>query len=350
MTGVNHTSAGSIDAVRHYLRMRERQPLKGLDDTIHAIHTGTEYAAELRLSDLRAAFGDAAQSPLTRQALIDIIVRETTDEITSDGIPILTPNVLVQGCTFIQGPNRDGYDDPEAAALNFAGLIADAILAAQPPAAPVETATKSAPVLGASQNTAERLPSSDAAEAGADTHCSAGTTERAKAIVEEAWRQTCAGPGEFDDYAVPLIAAALAEPQASADIVERAAQAIYETWAANRNVSEPWSEVVRLGHSIAQEARDEAKAVLAVLNEPQTAPKPVGISIKPMALSDGSTDYYVALTVGKREITPYKFKEEWQAQYEADSFRWLFLGAPKPDLLAYGPTSALSRPQSGGQA
>ncbi|HMI56396.1 MAG TPA: hypothetical protein VK494_09425 [Gemmatimonadaceae bacterium] len=46
-------------------------------------------------------------------------------------------------------------------------------------------------------------------------------TERAKAIVAEAWRQTCAGPGEFDDYAVPLIAAALssAEPQAAADTI-----------------------------------------------------------------------------------------------------------------------------------
>lgn len=42
-------------------------------------------------------------------------------------------------------------------------------LAAQPPATPVETATKSAPVLGASRNIAERPPSSDAAESGADT-------------------------------------------------------------------------------------------------------------------------------------------------------------------------------------
>lgn len=84
-----------------------------------------------------------------------------------------------------------------------------------------------------------------------------------------------------------------------------------------------------------------------LLNEPQEVPETVKISIKPMGLSDGSTDYYVALTVGKREITPYKFKEEWQAQYEADSFRWLLLGAPKPDLLAYGPTSTLSRPPRG---
>jgi hypothetical protein len=49
------------EAVRHYLRMREQQPLQGLGDTIHAIHTGTEYAAELRLSDLRAAIEGVAQ-------------------------------------------------------------------------------------------------------------------------------------------------------------------------------------------------------------------------------------------------------------------------------------------------
>lgn len=52
-----------------------------------------------------------------------------------------------------------------------------ALYAAQPPAAPVESATKSAPVIRAPQNTAERLPSSDAAGAGADTRCSAGTAE-----------------------------------------------------------------------------------------------------------------------------------------------------------------------------
>lgn len=61
------------------------------------------------------------------------------------------------------------------------------------------------------------------------------------------------------------------------------------------------------------------------------------VSIKPMALSDGSTDYFVSIMVGDREITPYKLREEWQAAYEADSFRWLLLGAEQPDILAYGP-------------
>jgi hypothetical protein len=43
------------------------------------------------------------------------------------------------------------------------------LLAAQPPAAPVESATKSAPVFLPPRNTGERLPSSDAAGAGAGT-------------------------------------------------------------------------------------------------------------------------------------------------------------------------------------
>lgn len=51
-----HCSAGneSLAAVRRYVEMRDAQPLKGLDETIHAIHTGTDFAAELRLPDLRA--------------------------------------------------------------------------------------------------------------------------------------------------------------------------------------------------------------------------------------------------------------------------------------------------------
>jgi hypothetical protein len=48
-----------------------------------------------------------------------------------------------------------------------------ALFAARPPAAPVETATKSAPVGSAPHNNGERLPNGDVAAAGADTWCSA---------------------------------------------------------------------------------------------------------------------------------------------------------------------------------
>lgn len=60
------------------------------------------------------------------------------------------------------------------------------------------------------------------------------------------------------------------------------------------------------------------------------------ISVKPMELSDDRTDYFVSISVGDREITPYVFRDEqFKAEYEAASFRWLLLGEPKPDLMAY---------------
>lgn len=42
-----------IERVRRYLAMRDEKPLRQMDDVINAIHTGTDWEAELRLSDLR---------------------------------------------------------------------------------------------------------------------------------------------------------------------------------------------------------------------------------------------------------------------------------------------------------
>lgn len=52
------------------------------------------------------------------------------------------------------------------------------------------------------------------------------------------------------------------------EMVERVARAIYETWARNRSVTEPWDEVRRLGHSIAEEAMSEARAAIEAMREP----------------------------------------------------------------------------------
>ncbi|MCW2194976.1 hypothetical protein AB7M45_007749 [Bradyrhizobium elkanii] len=81
------------------------------------------------------ASAEANIRDLSRDALIDIIMRETTDQIVADGWEKLgRPNVLVQGCMFIRRGVRtdptDGYVDPDAAAKKFAGFIADAILSA----------------------------------------------------------------------------------------------------------------------------------------------------------------------------------------------------------------------------
>lgn len=44
-----------VEAIRHYVAMRDAKPLRQLDDVIHSVHAGTEWEAELRLSDLRLA-------------------------------------------------------------------------------------------------------------------------------------------------------------------------------------------------------------------------------------------------------------------------------------------------------
>lgn len=69
---------------------------------------------------------------LTREALIDLVMRETTDEVTADGLPIARPNILEVGCRYVRNDPRLGYEKPAEAARAFAGLIADAVLKALP--------------------------------------------------------------------------------------------------------------------------------------------------------------------------------------------------------------------------
>ena len=42
----------AIQRVQHYVDMRLKQPLSQIGNSIHAIHTSTEWEAELLLSDL----------------------------------------------------------------------------------------------------------------------------------------------------------------------------------------------------------------------------------------------------------------------------------------------------------
>lgn len=40
----------------HYAQMRARQPLKGSGNSVHAIHLGTEFEAEITLEHVNAAY------------------------------------------------------------------------------------------------------------------------------------------------------------------------------------------------------------------------------------------------------------------------------------------------------
>lgn len=56
----------ALRALRPFARFAEqwdRQPLSRIDDNFYSIHTGTEYEAELRLSDCRAARAILAATP-----------------------------------------------------------------------------------------------------------------------------------------------------------------------------------------------------------------------------------------------------------------------------------------------
>lgn len=69
-----------------------------------------------------------------RDELIALIMDETTDDLIADGWDRLgKPNVLVQGCRYLRRKERaqagEGYENPEAYAKQFAGFIADRILA-----------------------------------------------------------------------------------------------------------------------------------------------------------------------------------------------------------------------------
>lgn len=52
----------ALARIKRYLAMRDAKPVRASTDTIHGIHCGTQWEADLLLSDLRvvvAAFPDA---------------------------------------------------------------------------------------------------------------------------------------------------------------------------------------------------------------------------------------------------------------------------------------------------
>ena len=63
----------ALERIRRYVAMRAEMPLRNMDDSIHGVHTGTQWEAELRLSDvaalldtnaaLLAALRDVAETP-----------------------------------------------------------------------------------------------------------------------------------------------------------------------------------------------------------------------------------------------------------------------------------------------
>lgn len=85
-------------------------------------------------------------------------------------------------------------------------------------------------------------------------------------------------------------------------------------------------------------ARLSAKARAALSQSSAPAEDRAVVSIKPMALSDGRTDYFVSIKVGDRDVTPHVFREEYKAAYHVALYDWLLNGnGEEPDCVAFGP-------------
>jgi hypothetical protein len=59
------------------------------------------------------------------------------------------------------------------------------------------------------------------------------------------------------------------------------------------------------------------------------------VSISPMKLSDGRTDFYVEIRVGDRIVYPHVFRAEFKAAYHVALYDWLLNRKPAPDLMEF---------------
>ncbi|MEY9247608.1 hypothetical protein [Bradyrhizobium elkanii] len=62
------------------------------------------------------------------------------------------------------------------------------------------------------------------------------------------------------------------------------------------------------------------------------------VSIKPMKLSDGRTDFFVSIKIQDRDVTPHVFREEYKAAYHVALYDWLLNGkGEEPEVVDFGP-------------
>lgn len=59
------------------------------------------------------------------------------------------------------------------------------------------------------------------------------------------------------------------------------------------------------------------------------------LSVMPMKLSNGSTDYFVIASVGDRTLSIHVFRQHYKAAYHVALYNWLFNGAEKPDPMDF---------------
>jgi len=106
-------------------------------------------------------------------------------------------------------------------------------------------------------------------------------------------------------------------------------------------VEPDWSAVAEQAKAasdkVLQDAKVDPSQLQAVYRSSAATERPQ-VSIVPMALSDGRTDYYVQIKVGDRAVTPHVFREEYKSAYHVALYDWLLNGnGEEPDCVEFGP-------------
>lgn len=82
------------------------------------------------------------------------------------------------------------------------------------------------------------------------------------------------------------------------------------------------------------------------------------VSVQEMRLSDGRSDFYVAIRCGDREVTPHVFRERFKAEYHVALYDWLLNGGDEPNVIEFNENdwpakhkvTALATPVAAGEA
>lgn len=80
-----------LSRVSRYLEMRKAKPLRGLDDSVHRVHAGTEWEADLSLGDLEHVVSMMLSHPSERE--VEIAARALAD---ADCAALLHRGVMTQ--------------------------------------------------------------------------------------------------------------------------------------------------------------------------------------------------------------------------------------------------------------
>jgi len=101
-----------------------------------------------------------------------------------------------------------------------------------------------------------------------------------------------------------------------------------------KSIGHEWDEALTAQQQA--EAIVEHMQALATPTAQRVATGDVECYVREMRTAKGS-EFWVVVKCGDNDLTPHMYAERWKAEYDVAEWKHLLCGAPKPDILAYGP-------------